>query len=132
MKIMTVGDKFLIVVIIILSITSIFYITRTTTDSLGKDVIVRFDGIEIAKIPLKTDKQSTIYDFKFGENIGELEIFGDRVRMLPMDIKICPERICSDTGWIENSYQMIVCLPNKVIVTIETNEKQDIDIIVRN
>lgn len=128
---MTVGDKFLIVVIIILSLTSIFYITRTTTDSLGNDVIVRVDGIEVAKIPLKTKKQSEIYDFEFGDNIGELEIFGERVRMLPMDIKICPERICSDTGWIVNSYQMIVCLPNKIIVTIETNEKQDIDLIVR-
>lgn len=130
MEKMTLGDRILIGIIIILSISSMFYITRTKIDSLESDVIVRFDGNEVAKVTLNIDKQSKTYDFRFGKNVGTIEILEGRVRMLPMDLKICPERICSDTGWIQYSYQMIVCLPNKIIVTIETNEKQDIDFIV--
>lgn len=125
MEKMTLGDRILIGIIIILSISSMFYITRTKIDSLESDVIVRFDGNEVAKVTLNIDKQSKTYDFRFGKNVGTIEILEGRVRMLPMDLKICP-----DTGWIQYSYQMIVCLPNKIIVTIETNEKQDIDFIV--
>lgn len=128
---MTLGDKFLIVLIIILSISSILYITKSTIEPIEKDVIVFFDGIELAKIPLNTGKKPKTYDFKFGENIGTLETFDGRARMLPMNLEICPEGICSDTGWIKNSYQIIVCLPNKIIVTLATNEVQDIDLLVK-
>ncbi len=50
-----------------------------------------------------------------------------RVRMIEMDREICPEAICSETGWIDNSYQSIVCLPNRIIVTTEGNNEEIID-----
>ena len=34
-----------------------------------------------------------------------------------------------ETGWIDSSYETIVCLPNKIIIKIETS--QDLDAIVR-
>ena len=129
---MTIGDKMLIVLVVILSIYSLFYIKTTATSTLEKNVIVRYDGIEIAKIQLKTDNQSRTYDFEFGENVGTLEMQAGSVRMLPMNKDICPEGICSDIGWIKNSYDSIVCLPNRIIVTIESDDTQDIDIIAIN
>jgi hypothetical protein len=96
---------------------------------MGKEVIVQYNGEVIANIQLNLDKESKTYDFKFGENIGTIEVKEGQVRMLPMDKDICPNGICSDTGWIKNSYQSIVCLPNKIIVTIEIKETQEIDVI---
>lgn len=127
---MTIGDKMLIVLTIILSISSVFYIKATAISSLEKDVVVRYDGVEVAKLSLNIDKQLMEYDFQFGENLGTLEILDGSVRMLPMSKDICPESICSDTGWIKDSYETIVCLPNRLIVTIESNNIQDMDIIV--
>lgn len=37
-----------------------------------------------------------------------------------MDKRICPRKICSETGWIDKQYQNIVCLPNKILVKIES------------
>lgn len=44
-----------------------------------------------------------------------------------MSKEICPNSICSDIGWIDNTYQSIVCLPNNIIVTIEGVEEDTID-----
>lgn len=132
MKLMTVGDKLLIFLIILFSFSSIFNITRSTIKPMEKEVNVQYEGKVVANIPFNTEKQSKTYDFKFGENKGTIEVKEGKVRMLPMDKDICPNGICSDTGWIKNSYQSIVCLPNKIIVTIEIKETQEIDIIAMN
>lgn len=129
---MTLGDKLLIFLIILSSLASIFYISRFTTKSIEKEINIHHNGKVIANIPLYIDKESKTYDFKFDENIGIIEIKEGQVRMLPMNKDICPEGICSDTGWIENSYETIVCLPNKIMVTIEMKETQEIDIIAMN
>ncbi len=36
-----------------------------------------------------------------------------------------PNHICSKQGYIENSYEVLVCLPNKVVIKIEDNDKID-------
>jgi len=36
---------------------------------------------------------------------------------------LCPNLQCVHQGWISKSYQSIVCLPNKMIVTIEGDDK---------
>lgn len=43
--------------------------------------------------------------------------------------EISPLHLCSKQGWIDSSYETIVCLPNKIIIKIETS--QDLDAIVR-
>lgn len=40
-----------------------------------------------------------------------------------------PLHICSKQGWIENSYEVLVCLPNKVVVKIQ--DKEEIDTVVK-
>lgn len=49
--------------------------------------------------------------------------------MLEMDRKICPDAICSDTGWIRKKYQSIVCLPNKIVVRFQQEQEDEVDII---
>ncbi len=53
-----------------------------------------------------------------------LEIYEGRVRMLPACRKICPLGICAVTGWIEHSGQIILCLPNRLVVKI-TGKAED-------
>jgi hypothetical protein len=45
-----------------------------------------------------------------------------------MDKKICPNAICSDTGWISKPYQTIVCLPNHIVLSLEGSKKDDVDV----
>jgi len=46
---------------------------------------------------------------------------------LPMDRIICPRGICSETGWIEDSMKAIVCLPNRLVVSVEKDTNSKID-----
>lgn len=83
-----------------------------------KYIIVYVDNKPVAELSL-SDSDLYQYTFNFGaagRNEAVLEIEGGRVRMLPMDHSLCPRGICSHTGWIEHSYESIVCLPNRIMV----------------
>lgn len=71
-----------------------------------------------AELSLSTEDRYE-YSFTFGEN-GEhtalVEVEEGRIRMMPLDGDICPKHICSHTGWIEYSYESIVCLPNQIMI----------------
>ena len=45
----------------------------------------------------------------------------------------CKNHVCIDTGKISETKDTIVCLPNKIVVTIESNSKAggDVDVISR-
>ena len=55
-----------------------------------------------------------------------LEIKGEKVRAIESD---CPRKICVLRGWVYRSGDSIVCIPNHIIVKIETAEN-DLDAIV--
>jgi hypothetical protein len=40
-----------------------------------------------------------------------------------------PNHICSKQGYIDSSYEVLVCLPNKVVIKIEDNK--EIDTVVK-
>ncbi|WHH59998.1 NusG domain II-containing protein [Petroclostridium sp. X23] len=75
-------------------------------------------------------KSDGIYPFKFEGGEGKIEVKGNKVRMLPMDKKTCPRSLCSSTGWIDQAYQSIVCLPNRLQVQFEGIEDSKVDIMV--
>ncbi|WP_422444549.1 NusG domain II-containing protein [Thermoanaerobacterium sp. DL9XJH110] len=51
-----------------------------------------------------------------GENIVEVD--RNRVRMMYAD---CPDKDCVRQGWISRPGQMLVCLPNRMVVKIESD-----------
>lgn len=74
------------------------------------------------------------YLLTFGENnqyTAHLEIDDGRIRMLPLSEDLCPRAVCSHTGWIEYSYESIVCLPNQIVIVFSdlssTGEADGID-----
>jgi hypothetical protein len=93
----------------------------------NSNIVVKVDSKVKKNIPLDNLNESKIYEFNFKNNIGYVEVKNGRVRMLEMNKEICPDAICSETGWIDKGYQSIVCLPNNIIVTIEGNKVEGID-----
>lgn len=86
---------------------------------------------QVAELSLSSDDQYS-YSFDFGEHdqyTAHLEVEKGRIRMLPLGDDLCPRHICSHTGWIEHSYEKIVCLPNQIIITFnETSRGGDEEI----
>ncbi|MBU3160357.1 NusG domain II-containing protein [Clostridium frigoris] len=123
-------DKIIIGGLLIICLISTFFVYITeNTGNANKKAVIKVQGKIIKEIPLPNNEKSKIYKFNFNGNNGYLEVKNGSVRMLEMDIKICPKKICSTTGWINKKYKVIVCLPNKIAVNIESTKDDTLDAI---
>ncbi|WP_019228263.1 NusG domain II-containing protein [Sedimentibacter sp. B4] len=127
---MTLWDKILICSLIIISLAWLGLAVLFNTKVETKVIEIKVYGNIVEKL-LLTEEAADTYSFEYGENTGFIEVKDGAVRMLEMDKAICPEEICSKTGWIKEEYETIVCMPNGIIVNIKNNtnnQENDIDI----
>ncbi len=87
-------------------------------------VVVTVDGQEYARYTLKEDREETITLDNGAFN--KLVISDGKVSM---EEASCPDKICVNHAAIHYSNESIVCLPNKVVVTIEGGEDNEVDAI---
>ncbi len=120
-------DIILIAAILIIGITGMLFTRTMNHEDSGKTAVIYIDGLEIKRIPVSSVQGDKTFSFDFGGNTGYLDVSDGAVRMKEMDIEICPEKICSDTGWISKPYESIVCLPNRIAVNIESGKAANSD-----
>ena len=106
-------DIVLILAIALVGLCLLFFNGRKT--SLGSSVVVEVDGKTVASYPLDTDE---VFVLNGGTNT--LEIKDGRARISDAD---CPNMQCVRQGWISRGGQSIVCLPNKLIVTVTSSDR---------
>jgi hypothetical protein len=118
-------DKIVIVILVILGVLPAGIVMLAKPTEENSNIIIRIDNKVVRSVPLSNGSERKTYEFSFNNNLGYVEVKDGKVRMLEMGKDICPDAICSETGWIDKSYQSIVCLPNKIVVTIESNNNKD-------
>ena len=106
-------DIVLILAIALVGLCLLFFNGRKTTP--GSSVVVEIDGKTVASYPLDTDG---VFVLNGGTNT--LEIKDGRARISDAD---CPNMQCVRQGWISRGGQSIVCLPNKLIVTVISSDR---------
>lgn len=84
-------------------------------------VVVTVDGQEYGRYPLAEDTEEVI---KLGDAYNKLVISEGQVKM---EEASCPDKICVNHLAIHYSNESIVCLPNKVVITIEGGEDNEVD-----
>ncbi len=125
---MTKGDKVLIVVIIVISLVSLGLVKNSAIGHKEKYISIQVDGKEYKKIIFdKALIGKTIpIETEFGYNV--IEIGEDNVRVIEAD---CPDKIDVLQGYISRPGEIIVCLPNKLVIEIkgseETNDIKEVD-----
>ena len=85
-------------------------VMRPSSES-GSTAVVQVDGVVIARYPLSEDGIHVL-----NGGLNTIEIKDGKVRMMEAH---CPNHECVHQGWISRGHQSIVCLPNKLVVTIE-------------
>ena len=86
---------------------------------------IELDGRIIEEVTLQANGEQTItVPLDKGEAV--VEINEGRVRMLPLSKELCPQGICSHVGWIEFPGEVIVCLPNRLVLTVIGGASEDI------
>lgn len=107
------GDA-LIIGIVLLSCALLFF-SRAPGASGGGVAVITRDGRVIERIALGADAETLHFTIDGGYH-NEITVEGGRIRFSESD---CPDQVCVHTGWLSKPGQTAVCLPNRVVITIE-------------
>lgn len=91
--------------------------------------VVRIDGKEVDRFPVAGTKVSQ-KEIAIPRGVATVSFGQGRVRVEPLDTHTCPTGICWKTGWVSRSGQSIVCVPNRMTITLE-GAVDEIDSVVR-
>lgn len=86
----------------------------------GDRVVVTVNGEEFGVYALS---EETVVDIRTGENGEQLNRLVVRNGEAVVETATCPDGICAAHKPISRDGESIVCLPHKVVVTVETAEK---------
>lgn len=112
------NDNILIAVILVIALLFGVVLIFTQKSAENGMVIVTIDGAEYARYSLDENIQEKIVQSDGSYNI--LEIKDGEVDVTEAS---CPDGICVDHHKISKTNQNIVCLPNKVVISIENSEE---------
>ena len=119
------NDRILICSIILCAI-SLMGIFIVRGSNVGSTVVVTVSGEVYGKYPLLQEQVITVCD------TNTLVIHNGAADMLFAD---CPDQICVDHSPISMTNDAIICLPNQVVVTIEslidTGKEPELDAIAK-
>ncbi len=107
------GDYLLAGVILVLSLGSFGLVGLGGVSADPATVAVRVDGRLTATFDLSTDR--TISPIPGGPDMS-IEVKNGSVRVLTSN---CPRGVCKNFGRISKPGRTIICVPNKVVLTIE-------------
>jgi hypothetical protein len=115
------------VVIIVLALFTVASFVGTLLNSSRKYnekyVEIEVNGNSYKTYPLVNYEETIKIKTKLGENI--IQIKDNKVHILDAD---CPDKVCIKDGYISEPGQILVCLPNKVVVEVKgkiTNQEID-------
>lgn len=112
-------DVGLVILLVIFSFSFFFFLK----DEKGnKEAVVYYDDTEILRVNMNKDSLYTVEGLN-GEVV--IEVSKNRVRIKK---ETSPNNICSKMGFIESSYETLVCLPNKIVVKI--NAVSELDAVI--
>ena len=112
----------LMVIGALLLLALVLYLVLGAFRTEGGAVVVRVDGVETERHALSEDG---VYPLNGGSNI--LVISGGQAWLSEAN---CPDLLCVRQGKIHYTGQSIICLPNRLTVTVEGGEANDVDFVV--
>ncbi|EOC99832.1 NusG domain II-containing protein [Caldisalinibacter kiritimatiensis] len=126
---MTKWDKVLIVFVILVSLLGLYFTKGNIANDKQLYALIKVNGEMYKKIALGPEMNEKTLEVrtKFGYN--KLLFGKDRVRVIEAD---CPDKLDVKQGWISKPGEVIVCLPNRLVIELvseDTDKEDDIDSI---
>lgn len=119
-------DLYLIAGLLLVAVTLFvgirLYGKMTTTEAVA---VVTVDGKEYGRYPLEKNHTETIHLSDRSYNTFEV-----KDGYVSMTDASCPDQICVNHSRISKKNETIVCLPDKVVITVENGEEAEIDVLV--
>ena len=118
---MTRLDRRIFCVLIAASALAVLLTNVIFAGQAPKTVVVEVDGREYGRYSLN-EKNGKTLDVRTQFGYNKIEIVSGRARVLEAD---CPDRLDVRAGWISSAGEMLVCLPNRLMVRIEGEKEVD-------
>jgi len=123
LKILKIGDVLLIICICLAIIISMFVLKRPIGQ--GDSVSILQDGKPVYNLSLSESRSIDVN--------GPLGI--TRIRIEKGQVWIadapCPQKICQRIGKISRAGSVIICVPNKILVEVNGDSKQELDSVTQ-
>jgi hypothetical protein len=112
-RIFTFYDLILIVLLIGASLFSIPYLHSVQPSTL----IIYKDNNKYAQYPLNENREITV-----NGHLGHMtiEVLNGRARIVSSS---CPKQICVNYGYIDKSFQQLICAPNHILIEIQSKNR---------
>ncbi len=110
------GDRLIIIIVAAVAIIALVITMMTVSDANNKVASITVDQNPYITLPLNKDTTVTIAT-KYGSNT--IEIKDGSVKVISAD---CPDKICVQTKAAQKVGDIIVCLPHRLIITIQKAE----------
>ncbi len=112
-------DWILLVILTLLSLSGILFVKTLYPE--GNRVTIEVKDRKMYILSLVEDRMVTV-EGPLGKTT--IQVKDGRVRVVDSP---CPEKICIRQGWIRSG--VIVCLPNRVVVTVGEGDHGEVDAI---
>ncbi len=114
------NDIILICSVIVFTLIILFAITLI--NKTGSEVIIEQNSKQVAVLDLNKDQEYNLYN---GDKICNTVIIKNgEAYMIYAD---CKDKICVNHNKISKNNESIICLPNKVIVTVTNSKNNEVD-----
>lgn len=120
MVFMTRGDKALVVLLVLASIFSFWLVKEMNSRIENRSISIQVNGEEVDRMNFSNSAEPIYKELKteYGRNL--IEAGPDYVRVTEAD---CPDKLDVLQGSITRPGQVIVCLPNRMVVEIRGGEE---------
>ena len=117
------SEKLLIAVIVLFSVAAILWnwSEDSKNDKHGGMVAIHHKGKLMERVGLDKDTIVVLHDGQM-----KIEVKDSRVRAAWSD---CPNQLCVNRGWIKTAGEIIVCVPNEVLIEIEAPDLPVLDAV---
>ena len=117
-------DKIIIVCVLLISLFGFLYLRYIKEYNFNdKKAIISIDGEIYKTVELTKDTEETIeLDTEFGKNT--IKLYKQGADIIDAD---CPDKVCVEDGFIDKPGEILVCLPNKVVIEIIGEKEDELD-----
>jgi len=117
-------DVILIALILLLSMASIPGLTMGSRQQSSDSKVARISLGGKLQEGINLNQDTTV---NLPNDIIQIEVKAGKIRVAHSH---CPNQICVNMGWIETPGQVLACVPNKVLVEIESADPPFLDAVV--
>ena len=121
---LTIGDCALLALLFALAVSLIFVLPASVISG-GTEVVVRSGDRVVARYSLEEDR---VFDVSgpLGDTVVEIEAGRAGIRSSP-----CPHKTCVRMGKIGREGGVVVCIPNKITVSVGNEQRDGLDAVSR-